>query len=216
MLTWRSARRIALLIALLVAANYAGSHLAAWLGETLKGSGVLARWGTAALALAYALFLAVPFLPGAEIGMMLMAIHGPSVALLVYLSTVTGLAIAFFAGRLVPLSAAARVARRLRRTRTARLLDEFDAMDRSERLDRLMRTAPHRAVPFLLRHRYVALALALNVPGNSVVGGGGGLALVAGSTRLFSVAGFMVAVALAVSPVPLAFYLFGQRFFPAY
>lgn len=216
MFTWKTARRIVLLILLLVAANLAGNYFADLFGAELKASGVIARWGTAAIAIAYCILLAIPFVPGVEMGMMLMAIHGPSIALLVYLCTVTGLSAAFLAGRLVPLAAIARFARFLRLERVARLIDEIEAMDREERLARLMDKAPNRAIPFLLRHRHVALAVALNIPGNSVIGGGGGIALLAGSTRLFSAAGFLVAVALAVSPVPLAFYLFGQRFFPHY
>lgn len=34
--------------------------------------------------------------------------------------------------------------------------------------------------------RYVALAVLLNIPGNVVIGGGGGIAFAAGMTRLFS------------------------------
>ncbi|MAZ19409.1 hypothetical protein [Oricola sp.] len=214
MLTWKTARRIVLLILLLVAANLAGNYFADLFGAGLKDSGVIARWGTVALAIAYCILLAIPFVPGVEMGMMLMAIHGTSIALLVYLCTVIGLSIAFLAGRLVPLSATARFARFLRLERVALFIDGIDAMDREERLARLMEKAPNRAIPFLLRHRHIALALALNIPGNSVIGGGGGIALLAGSSRLFSAAGFLVAVALAVSPVPLAFYLFGQQFFP--
>ena len=216
MFTWKTARRIVLLIVLLVAANLAGNYFADLFGAELKDSGAIARWGTAALAVAYCILLAIPFVPGVEMGMMLMAMHGTSIALLVYLCTVIGLSAAFLAGRLVPLAAIARFARFLHLERVARLIDDMDAMDREERLTRLMERAPNRAVPFLLRHRHIALAVALNIPGNSVIGGGGGIALLAGSTRLFSAAGFLVAVALAVSPVPLAFYLFGQRFFPAY
>ena len=214
MFTWKTARRIVLLMLLLVAANLAGRYFAELFGAELKESGMIARWGTAALAIAYCILLAIPFVPGVEMGMMLMAIHGTSIALLVYLCTVAGLSAAFLAGRLIPLAAIARFARFLRIERVALFIGDIEAMDREERLSRLMQRAPNRVIPFLLRHRHVALALALNIPGNSVIGGGGGIALLAGSTRLFSAAGFLVAVALAVSPVPLAFYLFGQRFFP--
>ena len=43
-----------------------------------------------------------------------------------------------------------------------------------------MESAPTRLLPFLLRYRYVALALAFNLPGNAVLGGGGGIAMMAG------------------------------------
>src|SRR5690606_4419115 len=135
--TRKVATRIALLILLLVAANFAGNQIAAVLGDRIGTSPLLARWGTAALAVAYTVFLAIPFVPGAEIGMMLMAMHGTSIALLVYLCTVTGLSAAFVAGRLVPLGAGGRLARRFGRERIARFLDEFEAMSREERLSRL-------------------------------------------------------------------------------
>jgi hypothetical protein len=214
MVTWKIAKRIALLLLLLLAANLAGSYIANFLGERLAGDPALARWGAVALAVGYTAFLAIPFVPGAEIGMMLLAMHGTSVVLLVYLCTVTGLSISFVAGRLVPLGAIAGFCRFLRLGRLARYVDEIRGMSLDDRLSHLMANAPYRAVPFLLRHRYIALALALNMPGNSVIGGGGGIALLAGSTRLFSITGFLVSVAIAVSPVPLAVYFFGQTFFP--
>ena len=52
-------------------------------------------------------------------------------------------------------------------------------------------------------HRYVALAVCLNVPGNAVVGGGGGLALLCGLSRQFEGRWFALTIALAVSPLPL-------------
>ena len=150
MLTWKTARRIVLLILLLVAANLAGNYFADIFGAELKNSGMIARWGTAALAIAYCILLAIPFVPGVEMGMMLMAIHGTSIALLVYLCTVVGLSMAFLAGRLVPLAAIGRLARFLHLERVALFIDDIDAMDRQDRLARLMEKAPIRAIPFLL------------------------------------------------------------------
>ena len=65
-------------------------------------------------------------------------------------------------------------------------------------------------MPVLVRHRYVALAVLFNMPGNFLLGGGGGIAMVAGVSRLYSVPGFLVTVAIAVSPVPLAIAIFGE------
>ncbi|NNL35816.1 MAG: hypothetical protein HKP35_08360 [Silicimonas sp.] len=56
-----------------------------------------------------------------------------------------------------------------------------------------------------MRNRYLALAIAINVPGNSLVGGGGGLAFVAGASGLFSFPAFLLTIMLAVAPVPLFF-----------
>lgn len=214
MFTRKSGIRIAIIVLLVVAANLAGSYVASTLNLRIEQSAVLARWGIVAFAVAYTGLLAIPFVPAAEIGMVLLAMHGRTVVLLVYLCTVTGLSISFLAGRLVPLQVIARLCRFLRFERIAALLVEIEDMALPERLSHLIANAPNRAVPFLLRHRYLALALALNLPGNSVIGGGGGIALIAGSARLFSIAGFLAAIAIAVSPVPLAVYVFGVMFFP--
>ena len=64
-----------------------------------------------------------------------------------------------------------------------------------------------RLTPFLLRHRYLAIALLLNLPGNALIGGGGGIALVSGMSGVFSFAGFVALTAVAVAPVPLLFFL---------
>lgn len=48
------------------------------------------------------LLLMLPFMPGVEIGLGLMAVLGPSICFLVYLGTVTALVLAFAVGRLVP------------------------------------------------------------------------------------------------------------------
>lgn len=44
----------------------------------------------------------------------------------------------------------------------------------------------------------------LNLPGNALIGGGGGIALMAGMSRLFSFPLFLLSLTVAVSPVPLA------------
>ena len=74
----------------------------------------------------------------------------------------------------------------------------------------LVEKAPNRILPFLLQHRHIALALALNIPGNFVIGGGGGIAMFAGISRLYSLPAFLLIIALAVSPVPLAVFLIGK------
>jgi hypothetical protein len=63
-----------------------------------------------------------------------------------------------------------------------------------------------------LRYRYVALALAVNTPGNSVIGGGGGIMMIAGLSGLFTPAATFLTVAVAVSPVPLAMMFLGLTF----
>lgn len=64
-------------------------------------------------------------------------------------------------------------------------------------------------MPFLLRHRHLAIAAALNLPGNAIIGGGGGIGLAAGFSRLVSLPVYVLTVGLAVAPLPLAVWVTG-------
>jgi hypothetical protein len=157
----------------------------------------------------YIVFSAVPFVPGAEIGFGLLMVMGAQGALTVYFGMIAALSLAFAAGRFVPTRwlTAAFSALGLHRARD--LVAASMEMSTEDRARFIEANAPARWVPFLLRHRYVALAVLLNTPGNVVLGGGGGIAFAAGACRLFSTAGFLVTILIAVAPVPLAFLLFG-------
>lgn len=65
--------------------------------------------------------------------------------------------------------------------------------------------APSRLVPALLRRRYLALMVLFDLPGNSMPGGG--IALAAGMSGLFSFPLFVGTVLIAIAPAPLFFYL---------
>lgn len=62
-------------------------------------------------------------------------------------------------------------------------------------------------LPFLLRHRYLVLALLFNFPGNAIIGDGGGIGLIAGMSRLFPFPKYLLLVCVAITPVPLLFLL---------
>ena len=160
----------------------------------------------------YALLLAIPFVPGAEIGIALMAALGPKIAPLVYLCTLAGLSLAFIVGRLIPLDWLIDCLARLQWVRLERQLREVRSVGRKRSLAMLIERAPRGVGPSLLRYRYIALAVALNVPGNYIIGGGGGIALFAGVSRLFSIHGYLLTIAIAVLPVPLAVLLLGSAF----
>lgn len=155
----------------------------------------------------YILLLALPFMPGVEIGLGLMIMLGPEICFLVYLSTVVALTISFCAGLLVPGAAIVRLFDWLGLKRARILVAQISSLPAEERYAMLLSHAPARSVAFLLRHRYLALAVLLNVPGNAFIGGGGGIALVAGMSRFFGFPAFVVTIALAVAPVPLVYYL---------
>jgi hypothetical protein len=71
----------------------------------------------------------------------------------------------------------------------------------------VMRSAPSRIVPFLLRHRYLVLAVLINLPGNAIIGDVGGIGLIVGMSRLFSFPKYVLLVSVAITPVPLLFLL---------
>lgn len=150
--------------------------------------------------------LATPFVPGIEIALLLLFMFGAKVAPLVYAATVVALTVSFLAGRLVPASQVAALFGYLGLGKARDLALALAPLAPDARLGLLTEKLPRRLVPVLLRHRYLALIVILNLPGNSVVGGGGGIAFTAGLSGLFSLPAFVGAVAIAVVPVP-AFFL---------
>lgn len=155
----------------------------------------------------YVALMATPFIPGAEIGLTLLTVLGGAIAPLVYLATTVSLMIAFTLGRLLPPTILQRGLAALGLRRAAVFVGEAATMQYDDVCALLAPKSAPRAVHFLLRFRYVALALALNAPGNIVLGGGGGIALVAGLSRVYSPLPFLLTVLVAVLPVPLFFFL---------
>jgi hypothetical protein len=156
----------------------------------------------------YVVALAVPFVPGVEIGLLLLGIFGAPVAPLVWGATIAGLAIAFAAGRLIPVDTIPGIGRRLGLARPADLVGAPSRDARTADRTCVRPTSPFGR--FLVRRRYLALAVLLNLPGNVVLGGGGGIALMAGASRLYPPLAFLACVVLATAPVPLAVLLLGR------
>jgi branched-subunit amino acid transport protein AzlD len=159
--------------------------------------------------LLYAVLMAVPFVPSIEIGMSLLMIQGAEIAPFVFLATFSGLALAFMVGRFLPYRHLHAFFADLRLTSANQLLEGLQPLSQSERLDILRTNLPKWASPFLVRFRYLTIAVALNVPGNAFVGGGGGIALIAGLSGLFNTRLVLITFALAVAPIPLAVYFLG-------
>lgn len=157
--------------------------------------------------LAYALLIAIPFVPGVEIGMALLMLQGAQVAPFVYLATLTGLMTAFFVGQYLPLKWLHGAFVDLRLRRAADLVMTLDKMDQSQRIAHLQSRLPKWLSGYAIRFRYLGLAALLNLPGSSVIGGGGGISLVAGLSGLFTARATLLTIALAVAPVPLIFWL---------
>lgn len=162
--------------------------------------------GTLAL---FVLASAIPFVPGAEIGLALLLVFGAPAAPLVYLGMVGALSLAYGVARLVPTLRVYAALRWLGLDRAARLLRDLDATPPDERAALLAARVPARLAGPAIRNRYLLLGLAFNIPGNSVVGGGGGLAFMAALSGLYGAGAYLCVVLLAVAPVPLAFALAG-------
>lgn len=200
---------IGLCIWALIRAGEVSTERVAHLPEGLRGPFAIGALG---LALAfYAVLLALPFVPGVEVGIMLLAMKGAAIAPFVYAATCVGLMLAYLSGRYMPLEWLERLASDLRLARLAHLLDTLRPLSPEQRVAMLRRRVPGKLGDLLVRSRYVALALLVALPGNGVIGGGGGICLVAGLSRLFSTRGVFLAIALGVAPVPLAVWLFGWQ-----
>jgi len=162
--------------------------------------------------LLYTILMAVPFVPGVEIGLSLLMIQGATVAPYVFLATFTGLTISFLIGHYLPASVLRKALEDLGFNRASALIARIEPLGREQRLALIRRRLPAWMAKTVVRYRYLTIAIALNIPGNSIIGGGGGIALITGFSGLFSPVATMITFALAVSPVALAVYYFGTGF----
>lgn len=211
----RMALRLVAVLAIALAAHLALEWAMALADRFEGSSGLLTRCTILITAIVlYALLLAIPFIPGVEIGISLLIMRGAEIAPAIYLATVLGLGLAFLMGRLVPLAALRQFLYDLRMTRAADLLETAGQMTPDERLDALRARLPARLGRWLLRTRYLALGLLLNLPFNAFVGGGGGLSMMAGMSGLLRPRAALLTIALAVLPVPLAVWVMGTHILP--
>lgn len=156
--------------------------------------------------LLYVLLMTIPFMPGIEVGLALMILLGSKGALLVYLCTVMALAISFIIGRKMPPHLIMQLLNWFHLYRASALVAQLEPLDQQQRLKYLYEKAPTKLVPFLLKHRYLAIVAILNLPGNAFIGGGGGISVIAGMSKIFPFYVFILLVAVAVAPIPLLFY----------
>lgn len=204
--------QLALLVILVAGLGVLGKQAGEWVLSQLdfrvlpSTEPMVHRMVMTAIAL-YIILMVLPFCPGIEIGLGLIMLFGSPIVPLVYGATVFALMIAFLIGRFVPPHLIIHAFDALRLHRARDVLRRMEPLDESGRLALLQGKSSSRMLRGLLKHRYVAVAIALNTPGNIVLGDGGGIALAAGFSRLFSLSGFAITVILAVAPVPLAILL---------
>ncbi len=198
----------AIYVALVAGGSVAGHALfkdAGLAPHPMSGAGVQMMIATTTMI--YTAASAIPFIPGAEIGFGLIFMFGGKIAALVYAAMLAALSLSFLAGRLIPpaVCAAALDFAGLHRARD--LVLRLAPLPPDRKLDLLMRLAPTRIVPFLLKHRYLAVMALINIPGNSLIGGGGGIAFTAGMSGLFTFPRYFAAIAIAIAPLPVFFML---------
>jgi hypothetical protein len=96
-------------------------------------------------------------------------------------------------------------------TGAAQLVARFEALPPKGRVAFVQTLLPKKYCGWIVKYRYVNLAVLINIPGNSVIGGGGGIAFVSGLSGMFRTPLTMLTIALATAPVPLAIWLFGLQ-----
>lgn len=202
--------RFALLVVVLIAATWGAHEVREALDLNIRPDNEQQVHSAIMMgAIAYVGLLALPFVPGAEIGLAMLAAFGAGIAPLIYGATVASMMLAYSVGRFLPISALERLFTILRMHRAASLVAKAAPLSSDERLAMFLSGQSKQALGLALRYRYIALALAVNTPGNSIVGGGGGIMMMAGLSGIFSPLATLLTVALAVSPVPLAVMFLG-------
>lgn len=157
----------------------------------------------------YIVLMATPFMPGIEVGLAVMLLLGYKSALLIYLSTIIALCISYAVGRYFPLRIVHKFLRWLFLYKASDLVKQLEPLNQNERLELLNKKAPRKIAPFLLKHRYLTIAATLNLPGNALLGGGGGIGLVVGMSRVIPFYKYFLVVIASVLPIPLCVYLKG-------
>lgn len=148
----------------------------------------------------YAIALAMPFVPGVELGLLMIALFGTAGALGACLATIAGLVLSLSVGTLLPAGLTLGILERLRIDPTGGCI--MPGARRNQGVSAARSGWSRRLGGLLLRHRYLAFAVSLNFPGNSAVGGGGGLALLCGMSGQFGWRAFAATAALATPPLP--------------
>ena len=185
---------------LLVFGGMAGTGVLQWVDLELSRAADSTSLILLTIFVLFVVTAAVPFVPGAEIGVMLMILFGKPVVIPVYLGMIAALIFSFLAGRLIPKTTLHRWFAAVGQHRIAEAVTRL-----SDRRCQMPRGTDRTICNTITRNRYFILCAMLNIPGNSAIGGGGGIAFAAGACELFTLRGFVLSVALAVCPVPLIF-----------
>ena len=144
--------------------------------------------------LLYILLLMIPFVPGFELGLLIMLLLGGDSVWFIYLFTIIGLNLSFLLGKLL----ISKQGSQLLEYRKVPLSSIRPLFLQNKLGLLIVRKFANR----INRNRYLLLGLLFNLPGNYALGGGGGIALLSAGLPNISWRGFMLTVCVAVSPVP--------------
>lgn len=207
---WRTALRLLAILALAFAAHLLLDWVMGRTEALPPGSGLALRVTIlGGVLVVYALLIAIPFVPGIEVGFSLIMMRGAEVVWPVYAATVLGLILAYLAGRFIPYRWLQRVFLDLRLTRASALIDALQPLSPDRRLALMRARLPGRLGNLAVGWRYLLLAGLINLPGSALIGGGGGICLLAGLTGLFRMRATVLTILLAVLPFPLAVWFWG-------
>lgn len=207
----RLAIKLVVLIGIVVLSHYVIDYALTWAeGLPARSEARAERLILLAIFITYALLIALPFVPGIEIAIALLVLRGPEFALPIYLATLGGLSLAFLAGRLVPIRSLRRLFLDLHMVRAATLVDRLAPLGPAQRVRELQRSLPRKHARFALRYRYVGLAMLINMPGSGLIGGGGGICLMAGMSGVFTPRITLPTISLAILPFPLFMWFAGN------
>ena len=142
-----------------------------------------------ASSLIYTLILAIPYMPSVTLGLLMMALFGTEGILAAWICTCVGLNLSFMFGRWIP------YLRIQRQVDTQKRLTQWICP-----IQNLIEERPRWM-------KYGAIALLLNLPGNSVLGGGGGIALFCGTLHNVTWPRFALTVTIATALIPALVYL---------
>ena len=157
----------------------------------------------------YAILIATPFMPGIEVGVALLLLQGADVAPFVYLATVVGLMTAYLIGNTISLPRLQKFFGYLGLQKVSTYLAKIETTTPADRLAAQRALLPTWLANVTTNYRYIMIAVLLNIPGTFAIGGGGGILMAAGFSRLFGSWAMFGTVLLAVLPVPLVVWVLG-------
>ncbi len=163
-------------------------------------SGEIGIYGLWLAAFVYVLMLALPFVPGVELGLLLMILFGREGVIVAYVATIVGLSFAYVVAQTVPNRLSLQWMNKWGLSDAAN--NPKDAIDAMVFGGNATQSVGARLGNFLLSHRYLTVAVCLNLPGNSVLGGGGGIAALCGLSRQFHLWRFLLTLIVATAPIP--------------